>query len=261
MACFAWVAAPGWGAETDAPLAVTILAQGGPRVTPSYSQSQLSRAYEQSGMAMLRQGDAQRAIQDFNDSVRLAPTAENFKALGTAYYQAGNHLKAAWAYRESLRLASDTRVQDLVDSLAGEDAGGNQTRYGRLLGRAPAEAQAGRVDQALQDYRDAFSIKPGPESASPGLRLAADSVEGFLNQGALAQAIEVLWRVDVIRRSPGLGVDADLAGPLGRLDKAEARLLRWTGHSLADHQKRMLVDPAAWNLGLRENAAAGEAGR
>jgi len=107
--------------DMDIPLAVTGLAHPSLISTPTAGELRKSDEYLRAGLAFLKKNAPQRAVDEFNDSVHLAPRAENYKALGTAYYQAGNSAKAAWAYRQSLKLRPDAQVQALIDSLEGKD--------------------------------------------------------------------------------------------------------------------------------------------
>jgi hypothetical protein len=261
LACLLLASAPAVAAEIGSTDWITAtLVQPSFRTTPSPEESARSRTDLQTGLDFLRDGQPKRAADAFMDSVRLAPSAENFEALGTAFEQAGNSLKAVWAYGESLRLKADPQVQALLDSLKQRKSSDDELRYRELMGRAPGEARAGDVDQAIRDYRDAYVLKPGLESAVPCLRLSADAVEGYLSHGDLGHAVEALWWVDAIRRtSTGLGADASDA--LVRLDKAERRAVAWTGMSLQDNRKSMLIDRDAWFRTMRDRASAGEPGR
>lgn len=260
LACLLLASAPAVAVRADGPPAGGILAQPSISATPTFGQRERSRRYLEAGQDYLNDGEPKRAIQAFKDSVRLAPGADNYKALGTAYAQSGDSLKAAWAYGESLRLIADPEVRALLDSLKQRGNSDDEARYKLLMGRAPGEARAGDVDQAIRDYRDAYVLKPGLESAVPCLRLSADAVDGYLSSGDLGHAVEALWWVDAIRRaSTGLGADA--ADALARLDKAEERAVAWTGKSLQDNRKSMLIDHDAWLRSMRDKASAGEPGR
>src|SRR6266852_4898520 len=81
------------------PLAVTTLAHPSLYTTPTGAELAQSDRYLKSGLAFLQKKVPARAVEELKDSVRIAPRAENYKALGTAYYELGNPLKAAWAYR------------------------------------------------------------------------------------------------------------------------------------------------------------------
>ena len=246
--------------RADGPPAGGILAQPSIGATPTFGQRGRSREYLDAGLDDLNAGEPKRAVQALKNSVRLAPGADNYKALGTAYAQSGDTLKAAWAYGESLRLIADPEVRSLLDSLKQQGNADDEARYRLLVARAPGEARAGDLDDAIRDYRDAYVLKPGLESAAPCLRLSADAVEGYLSSGELAKAVETLWWVDAIRRtSAGLGAEA--ADALARLDKAEERAVAWTGKSLQENRKSMLIDHDAWVRSMRDRASAGEPGR
>jgi tetratricopeptide (TPR) repeat protein len=260
LACLLLASAPAATIRADGPPAGGILAQPSHSATPTAGQRERSRKYLEAGLDYLDDGEPGRAVQVLKDSVRLAPGADNFKALGTAYAQSGDSLKAAWAYGESLRLIADPEVRALLDSLKQQGNSDSEARYKLLMGRAPGEARTGDVDQAIRDYRDAYVLKPGLESAVPCLRLSADAVEAYLSHGDLAKAVEALWWVDAIRRtSTGLGADASDA--VARLDKAEQRAVAWTGMSLQENRKSMLIDHDAWSRCMRDKASVGEPGR
>jgi len=251
--------AAGWAAN-DIPLAVTTLAHPSLRTTPTAAELALSQKYLDSGLAFLKKDQPERAVQELKDAVRLAPGADNYKALGTAYYQAGDKLKAAWAYRESLQLGPDPKVQALVDALEGKDhpeeafANKNdELRHARLLESGAAGVKAGRRDSALRDYVDAYKIKPGPESAGPAFRLAADLADDYLKAGALDKAIIAMAQVQDLKGAKDLN-KGDLAA-LGRLDKAETRVVQATGAKLREHQKAMLSDREAWERMIQEKMA------
>jgi tetratricopeptide (TPR) repeat protein len=261
LACLFLASAPAVAGDLGSADWITAtLVQPSFRTTPTPHEREEARKDMEAGLDFLRGGRPKEAADAFVDAVRLAPSAENFEALGTALGQAGDRLKAVWAYGESLRLKADPQVQALLDTLKQKESSDDSARYGLLMARAPGEARAGDLDQAIRDYRDAYVLKPGLESAVPCLRLSADAVEGYLSHGDLAKAVEALWWVDAIRRtSTGLGTDASDA--LARLDKAEARAVAWTGMSLRDNRKSMLVDRDAWFRSMRDKAAVGEPGR
>jgi hypothetical protein len=103
--------------DNDSPLALTGLASAQGPVSPTAADQAQSQQYLAKGMDCLRLGHANAAVQALLDAVRLAPDADNTKALGTAYYQVGNLPKAAWAYQQSLQWRPDGRVQSLLDQL------------------------------------------------------------------------------------------------------------------------------------------------
>jgi tetratricopeptide (TPR) repeat protein len=247
-------------ADADIPLAVTTLAHPSLRVTPTDAERELSDRYLQNGLLFLKKNNPERAIQEFKDAVRIAPSAANYKALGTAYYQAGDKLKGAWAYRESLQLEPDPKVQALVDALEGKDhpeetfqSKNDELRHARLLEMARADAKAGRRDRALRGYLEAYALHPAADSAGPGARLAADLVEEALAAGALDKAIVTLSQAQPLREAKNL--DAAGLAALGRLAKAEDRVVAATGAKLRDHQKALLSDREAWERALQEKMA------
>ncbi|HTB23338.1 MAG TPA: hypothetical protein VK914_11615 [bacterium] len=253
-------AVPCMAAGADAPPAATTPAHPSYSATPTAEQAGLSRKYLASGLEFLRQGQSLKAVQDFQDSVRLAPGAENFEALGMAYHQAGMRPKAVWALQESLRIKPDAKVRSLADSWKVGPAGGAEipASYRLLMVRARGEAGSGQRDAAVSDYSAAYGLVSGPESAAPCLPLAADAVERDLGRADLVAAVYTLSEVGALRRAAGLG--ADLGGVLGRLDRAEARVARWSGMSLRDSQKAMLIDHDAWVSAMRTRASLGEPG-
>ena len=103
--------------DLDAPLALTCQAAAQAAVSPTAADQALSDHYLAMGMESLKTGHPNAALQQLLDSVRLAPGADNTKALGTAYYQLGNLPKAAWAYEQSLQWKPDLRVRALLDQL------------------------------------------------------------------------------------------------------------------------------------------------
>lgn len=260
LAALAVLAAPLRAQPLDIPLAVTTLAHPSMRTTPTAAEKALSERYLRAGLEFLRKDAPERAVEELKDAVRLAPSADNYKALGTAYYQAGDKLKAAWAYRESLQLGPDEKVQALVDALEGRDHPDeafadkhDELRHKRLLEAAAAHVKAGRRDSGLRDYVDAFKLRKGVDSAGPALRLAADLADDYLAAGALDKAIVAMAQVQDLKKAKDLG-KADLAA-LGRLERAEARVLQATGARLRDHQKAMLSDREAWERAIAEKMA------
>lgn len=256
-----FLAAAPMAAETlDIPLAVTSLAHPSMRTTPTAGEKAMSEKYLRSGLAFLAKDQPQRAVQELKDAVRIAPSADGYKALGTAYYQADDKLKAAWAYRESLQLRPDAKVQELVDALEGKDhpeeqfaSKNDEIRHQRLLDSAKADAKAGKRDSALRSYVEAYALKAGPESAGPAYRLASELADEYLAQGVVGKAIVVMAQVQPLKGAKDLG-KADLAA-LGRLDKAETKVVQLTGAKLREHEKAMLSDREGWERALAEKLA------
>jgi tetratricopeptide (TPR) repeat protein len=246
-------------AEDDGiPLAVTTLAHPSLRTTPTGGELAQSDRYLKSGLMFLQKKVPARAVEELKDSVRMAPRAENFKALGTAYYEAGDKLKAAWAYRESLQLKPDAKVQALVDNLEGKDHPEDQfadkndeLRYDRLVAQGKANEKAGKRDSALRDYVEAWQVHNGPESRKPAFKLAAALTDDYLKADSVVKAIQTMDRVSALRvRAKDLSPEELSA--LKRLDAAETEVVKLTGAKLREHQKAMLTDEQAWERTIQE---------
>ena len=246
-------------AEDDGiPLAVTTLAHPSLRTTPTDGELAQSDRYLKSGLLFLQKKAPARAVEELKDSVRMAPRAENFKALGTAYYEAGDKLKAAWAYRESLQLKPDVKVQALVDNLEGRDHPEDQfadkndeLRYQRLVEQGQADEKAGKRDSALRDFVEAWELHNGPEARKPAFKLAAALTDDYLRSQAVVKAIQTMDRVSALRvhaKDLSAGELADLK----RLDAADTEVAKLTGAKLREHQKAMLTDEQAWERSVEE---------
>ncbi len=250
-------------AEDDGiPLAVTTIAHPSLLRTPTVAELAQSDRYLKSGLAFLQKDVPARAVEDMKDSVRLAPRAENFKALGTAYYQLGDPLKAAWAYRESLQLKPDAKVQALVDSLEGKDHpeeqfanNYDQLRYQKLVDTGHAEEKEGKRDSALRDYMDAWKLHNGPEARKPAFKLGAALAADYLQAKSVVKAIEVMDEVSPLRVGAKDLSKEELAA-LGHLEDADAEVLKLTGARLRDHQKAMISDKEAWERSVQEKLAS-----
>lgn len=250
--------------DMDVPLAVTGMAHPSLRTTPTSGELKRSDEYLRSGLLFLKKNHVKRAIDDFNDSVRLAPRAKNFKALGTAYHQDGNIAKAAWAYRESLQLEPDPKVQALVDSFEGKDHPeerfadkNDEVRYARLLKEAAALEKEGRRDSALRGYIEAFNLLPSPEAQKPVFRLAASLAVDYAEAGSVAKAVQVLIKAKHVKeRSKDLGKE-ELAN-LSRLEKVEDKVVALTGEKLRSHEVDMQTDKERWERRIQEKFGSGK---
>jgi tetratricopeptide (TPR) repeat protein len=145
-------------ADPDSPLALTGQAGAQAALSPTAADQALSQQYLSTGQDCLRQGHANAALQALLDAVRLAPDADNTKALGTAYYQLGNLPKAAWAYRQSLQWRPDGRVQSMLEQL---EARGTD----RACQDTAAPAAAGAPSAVTASARP--SAAPAPTVAAP----------------------------------------------------------------------------------------------
>ncbi len=246
------------GEGMDVPLAVTGLAHPSLRTTPTAGELKRSDDYLRSGLLFLKKNNTKRAIDDFNDSVRLAPRATNYKALGTALHQDGNTSKAAWAYRESLQLEPDPQVQALVDSFEGKDhpeerfaTRNEELRYGRLLAAAAAAEKQGRRDSALRDYAEAFGIMPAPEAQRPVFRLAAGLAEDYIEARSVAKAVEVMVRARRVKEK-ARDLSRDELSQLARLEKVEEQVTALTGQKLRQMEVEMQTDKERFERRMQE---------
>jgi tetratricopeptide (TPR) repeat protein len=262
LVCIVFLSAASLRAEDDGiPLAVTTLAHPSLRTTPTTAELAQSDRYLKSGLAFLQKKVPARAVEELKDSVRMAPRAENFKALGTAYYEMGDPLKAAWAYRESLQLRPDAKVQALVDALEGKDhpeeafaTKYDELRYAKLLKSGQDNDRAGKRDSALRDYVEAWSVHNGAEARKPAFKLAAALTDDYLKSKAVVKAIQTMAKVSELRVG-AKDLDRDELASLARLESAETEVVTLTGAKLREHQKAMLSDREAWERSVQEKLA------
>ena len=257
----ALASAGAWADDDGIPLAVTTLAHPSLYTTPTSGELAQSDRYLASGLAFLQKKVPARAVEELKDSVRMAPRAENFKALGTAYYELGDPRKAAWAYRESLQLKPDAKVQALVDSLEGKDhpeerfaTQYDQLRYQKLVDQGAEDEKAGRRDTALRDYVEAWDVHQGPEARRPAFRLAASLTGDYLGAQAVVKAIETLDSVSPMRAGAKDLGHSEMES-LAKLQAAEDQVFKLTGEKLREHQKAMLSDKEAWERSVQEKMA------
>lgn len=249
-------------ADLDIPLAVTGVAHPSLNSTPTSGELKKSDEYLKAGLSFLKKNTPQRAVDEFNDSVRLAPRAENYKALGTAYYQAGNSARAAWAYRQSLQLKPDSQIQALIDSLEGRDHPEEQfkdkndeIRYDRLLKSGAASEKRGKRDSAMRDYVEAYALKHEPEARYPVGRLAAGLVDDYIKARSTAKAIEVMIKAKQVYAG-AKDLNAEEIRSLARLEKAETEVVKMTGEKLREHEIAMQTDRQRWERKIAEIEAS-----
>ncbi|MEI7641021.1 MAG: tetratricopeptide repeat protein [bacterium] len=96
--------------------------------------------YLQAGNKYLQAKQYDQAIQYYNASIKIQPTAGAYQYLGTAYYYKNDIENAKIAYGMSLQLdPSNTQVRGILAKL-GENAPGNtaaEPRLGQTLGVSP----------------------------------------------------------------------------------------------------------------------------
>ncbi|MES2201345.1 MAG: hypothetical protein V4498_03755 [candidate division FCPU426 bacterium] len=248
--------------EMDVPLAVTGLAHPSLISTPTGDEVRKSDDYLKAGLIFLKNNLPERAVSEFNDSVRMAPRAENYKALGTAYYQAGNQARAIWAYRQSIQLKPDEQVQALVDSLEGKDHPeerfkdlNDETRFARLMKSAARHEKKGRRDSAIRDYADAYALKADPDARRPIAGLSAGLAEEYIRVRSADRAIEVMVRAKHVYAN-AKDLDPQELDSLARLERAEAQVTKLTGERLREHEIDMQTDMERWRRKVREIEAS-----
>jgi tetratricopeptide (TPR) repeat protein len=262
LVCATFLAGGALRAEDDGiPLAVTTLAHPSLKTTPTAAELSQSDRYLKAGLSFLQKNRPDRAVEELKDSVRIAPRAENFKALGTAYFAVGDKLKAAWAYRESLQLKPDAKVQELVDSFEGKDhpedafiTKYDELRYAKLLKSGRENEKSGRRDSALRDYVDAWKVHNGEEARKPAFKLAAALTDDYLKSKAVVKAVQVMDKISPLRVG-AKDLDGDEMASLARLERAEDEVVTLTGMKLREHQKAMLSDREAWERSIQEKLA------
>ena len=106
-------------------------------------------AYNNRGSAWFGKGDFDRAIADYNESIRLAPKwALPYNNRGVAWNGKGEFDRAIADYDASLAL------------LAARGSGGAEFYFGRGI----AYARLGRADLAEPDFRRAVALEPDIEA-------------------------------------------------------------------------------------------------
>lgn len=95
--------------------------------------------YLNAGMQYLKAKQFDKAIQYFNASIQMRPTAEGYMYLGTAYYYKGDMANAKAAYQKSLELnPNNAQVRQVIAKIdqQGGGAGGEQ-RISQQMGVHP----------------------------------------------------------------------------------------------------------------------------
>ena len=235
-------------AVQDVPLAVTTLAHPSLRETPTAAQLKKSQSYLERGLKALSKQDYTRALEDFKDSVKIAPGADNYKALGTAYYQVNDKAKAAWAYRQSIQLRPDNEVQALVDSLEGRDDPKeifkdkhDELRYAKLLKEGREFEKQGKLDSAMGRFRQANELHPGPAAREHYGRAVIELVEEAVASKNYAKGKKLVGELgDAYRDAKDLSRREE--NYLSRLDKAESSLAVAAGEKARELEKAGQTD-------------------
>src|SRR3989304_4310643 len=105
------------------------------------STQNLADAYNNRGFAYQTKGDNDRAIQDFNEAIRLHPNlAAAYNNRGNAYADKGDHDRAIQDFNEAIRL--------------------NPNLAAAYNNRGNAYADKGDHDRAIQDFNEAIRLNP-----------------------------------------------------------------------------------------------------
>jgi tetratricopeptide (TPR) repeat protein len=109
----------------------------------------LAIAHNNRGNAYAAQGDNDRAIEDFDQSIKLDPTnAKPFNNRGVAYLRKGEY---------------DLAIKDLDEAI-----GLNRNYGGAFANRAQAYLKTDKFDRAARDYDEAIRLQPDLEAAWNG---------------------------------------------------------------------------------------------
>jgi tetratricopeptide (TPR) repeat protein len=128
-------------------------------------------AYNNRGNAYIAKGDYDRAILDYNESIKLnADYARAFNNRGVAYQKKGDHDRAIKDFDEAIRLKPD-----------------NASAF---VNRAKTYWSTGEYDRSARDYGEAIRLKPTLEAVWNG-RCWIYAIMGEL-EAALADCNEAL---------------------------------------------------------------------
>jgi tetratricopeptide (TPR) repeat protein len=117
------------------------------------AEGTVGEAFEKRGLAYFRKGDYDRAIEDFDQALRLKPKYGGaFLARANAYVEKKDYDLAIRDYDQVLRLDPDSA----------------RAFYDRGI----ANTYKGTYDRAIQDYDHALHLKPGNADSLYGRGLA-----------------------------------------------------------------------------------------
>ncbi len=148
---------------------------------------QLAEAFYNRGLVYRSKGAHDRALNDYNEAIRLNPRlAKAYRLRGAAHQKAGRHDLAMQDYEKSYALGSrhrwllarlgkinPGRAKILVNRGFSHLTKGDHERaleilneairydpenHGAFLLRGSSHEQAGRQDQAIEDYKKAYSL-------------------------------------------------------------------------------------------------------
>ena len=148
----------------------TIKAERDRQVKAAQDRVDAENAYN-SGLGYLQNGDYERAIADFNESIRLNPSNyHNFGRRGFAYQKKGNNDQAIADYNESLRLNPNNPII--------------------FAARGFVYLQKGDYDRAIADYNESIRLNPNDSQPNaPNYSTFANRGLAYLKKGNNYQAI------------------------------------------------------------------------
>jgi tetratricopeptide (TPR) repeat protein len=171
----------------------------------------LTIAYNNRGDAYIAKGEYDRAIQDFDESIKLASNnAKAFNNRGVAYQKKGEHDRAIQDFDESIKLSSDYASP--------------------FANRAEAYLTKGEYGRAARDYNEAIRLQPSWSAAWNG-RCWTRAIVGEL-QAALADCNESL------RLEPNVAATFDSRGLV------YLKLGQWES-AIADYSSALRFDAKA----------------
>jgi class 3 adenylate cyclase len=134
--------------------------------------------------ALRDKGDADKAIENYNQAIALKRTADAFNHRGIAYFDKGNYAQSIKDYTEALKIRPNLaevlnnrawtyyKTDDLTSAL--QDANRAVTLDGAKAyiwdTRAHIHEALGTRSAAISDYRKALTLDAGSTSSSEGLR-------------------------------------------------------------------------------------------
>ncbi len=123
-------------------------------LTVLVTNERLSIIYDRRGTAYSSKHDHDRAIQDFNDAIRLNPNqAYNYRNRGIDYYEKSDYDRAIQDFSEAIRLNPKDTVRSIPNDSSVYALRGNAYR------------KKGDYDRAIQDLNEAIRLHPNYEPA------------------------------------------------------------------------------------------------
>jgi tetratricopeptide (TPR) repeat protein len=209
-----------WCASSDTAVTPDLRITGCTTVIQSgrETQSNLAIAFNNRGNGYKARGEIDRAIQDYDEAIRLEPDhAKAFLNRGTAYKAKGEIDRAIQDYDEAIRLEPDSNIS--------------------FFNRGNAWQAKGDYGRAIEDYDEAIRLKPDDAGAFNG-RCWTRAIANTTLEAALSDCDESL------RLRP------DDVGALDSRGFVYFRMRRYD-KAIADLDKALSRDPNADSLYVR----------